>query len=116
MCRLLSHTHPPAVPCLCPSSAQVALEMLRSGAVDAVVCVQSDPTDRFAPRPFVARCEADVLAARGVKPVLSPSLEVLATVEALPDVKRLLFIGVGCQVQSSMRKRAYPVHAILLTH
>ena len=51
------------------------------------------------PRPFVARSEADVLAARGVKPSLSPSLEVLATVEALaPEVKRLLFIGVGCQV------------------
>ena len=34
-----------------------------------------------------------------MKPTLSPNLEVLATVEALgPEVKRLLFIGVGCQV------------------
>ena len=45
----------------------------------------------------MARCRDDVLAARGVKPCLSPNLDVLATVEAL-DVKRLLFIGVGCQV------------------
>ena len=45
----------------------------------------------------VARSKADILAARGVKPTLSPNLDVLATVEAL-DVKRLLFIGVGCQV------------------
>ncbi|KAG1671060.1 hypothetical protein FOA52_000731 [Chlamydomonas sp. UWO 241] len=78
---------------------QIALEMLRSGAVEAVVCVQSDPNDRFMPKPFVATCEADILAARGVKPVLSPSLEVLATVEAM-QVKKLLFIGVGCQVQA----------------
>ena len=46
---------------------------------------------------LVARCREDILAARGVKPTLSPNLNVLATVEAL-DVKRLLFIGVGCQV------------------
>ncbi|GBF89968.1 hypothetical protein Rsub_02674, partial [Raphidocelis subcapitata] len=79
----------------------IALAMLRSGAVDAVVCVQSDPDDRLKPRPVVARSEADVLAARGVKPSLSPNLEVLATVEALgPEVRRLLFIGVGCQVQA----------------
>ena len=44
----------------------------------------------------VARCKEDILAAKGVKPTLSPNLNVLATVEAL-DVKRLLFIGVGCQ-------------------
>lgn len=46
---------------------------------------------------MVARSKSDILAARGVKPTLSPNLNVLATVEAL-DVKRLLFIGVGCQV------------------
>jgi coenzyme F420-reducing hydrogenase beta subunit len=46
---------------------------------------------------MVAWSKADILAARGVKPTLSPNLNVLATVEAL-DVKRLLFIGVGCQV------------------
>ena len=28
------------------STAAVAIEMLRSGRVDAVVCVQSDPDDR----------------------------------------------------------------------
>jgi coenzyme F420-reducing hydrogenase beta subunit len=46
---------------------------------------------------FVARTKEDVLKAKGVKPTLSPNLDTLATVEAL-DVKRLLFIGVGCQV------------------
>ena len=47
---------------------------------------------------MVARCKEDILKARGVKPTLSPNLNTLATVEAL-DVKRLLFIGVGCQVR-----------------
>eukprot|EP00882_Tetradesmus_deserticola_P004812 GHRQ01005071.1.p1 GENE.GHRQ01005071.1~~GHRQ01005071.1.p1 ORF type:complete len:466 (+),score=194.94 GHRQ01005071.1:243-1640(+) len=79
----------------------IAVEMLERGAVDAVVCVQSDPNDRFTPKPVVARTAADIIAARGVKPTLSPNLEVLATVEALAGtVKRLLFIGVGCQVQA----------------
>lgn len=78
---------------------QVAIEMLESGAVDAVVCVQSQENDRFAPKPMVARSKEDILKARGVKPTLSPNLNVLATVEAL-DVKKLLFIGVGCQVQA----------------
>ena len=52
---------------------------------------------RFTPKPVVARTVADIMASRGVTPVLSPNLDVLATVEAL-GVKRLLFIGVGCQV------------------
>ncbi|EFN50942.1 hypothetical protein CHLNCDRAFT_55433 [Chlorella variabilis] len=78
---------------------QIAIEMLESGQVDAVVCVQSQEDDRFSPKPMVARSREDILAARGVKPTLSPNLSVLATVEAL-DVKRLLFIGVGCQVQA----------------
>eukprot|EP00798_Chlamydomonas_sp_ICE-L_P018026 gene18026-24439_t len=76
---------------------QIAIEMLEQGKVDAVVCVQSDENDRFTPKPVVARCVEDILKSRGVKPCLSPNLDVLATVEAL---QRLLFIGVGCQVQA----------------
>jgi 7-hydroxymethyl chlorophyll a reductase len=77
----------------------IACTMLSQGLVDAVVCVQSDAEDRFTPKPFVARSVEDIVAARGVKPCLSPNLDVLATVEAL-DVRRLLFIGVGCQVRA----------------
>ena len=47
----------------------------------------------------MATSAADILKAKGVKPCLSPNLNVLATVEAL-QVKKLLFIGVGCQVQA----------------
>ena len=79
----------------------VAVAMLETGTVDAVVCVQSDPEDRLAPLPVVARTKGEIIASRGVKPSLSPNLSVLATVEALgPEVKSLLFIGVGCQVQA----------------
>jgi len=79
----------------------IALAMLETKTVDAVVCVQSDPEDRLAPFPVVARTKHEILASRGVKPSLSPNLSVLATVEALgPEIKSLLFIGVGCQVQA----------------
>ncbi|KAL2326002.1 hypothetical protein Fmac_025060 [Flemingia macrophylla] len=77
----------------------IAIEMLKSGMVEAVICVQNDADDRFAPRPVLARTPEEVLAAKGVKPTLSPNLNTLALVEAA-GVKRLLFCGVGCQVQA----------------
>uniref|UniRef100_A0A804LV24 7-hydroxymethyl chlorophyll a reductase, chloroplastic n=1 Tax=Zea mays TaxID=4577 RepID=A0A804LV24_MAIZE len=77
----------------------IAVEMLKANMVDAVVCVQSDPDDRLAPRPVLARTPDEVIAAKGVKPTLSPNLNTLALVEAA-GVKRLLFCGVGCQVQA----------------
>uniref|UniRef100_J3ME64 7-hydroxymethyl chlorophyll a reductase, chloroplastic n=1 Tax=Oryza brachyantha TaxID=4533 RepID=J3ME64_ORYBR len=77
----------------------IAVEMLKANMVDAVICVQSDPDDRLAPRPVLARTPDEVIAAKGVKPTLSPNLNTLALVEAA-GVKRLLFCGVGCQVQA----------------
>ncbi|KAL6313022.1 hypothetical protein AAG906_037860 [Vitis piasezkii] len=77
----------------------IAIEMLKAGMVEAVICVQSDPEDRLSPRPVLARTPDEVLAAKGVKPTLSPNLNTLALVEAA-GVKRLLFCGVGCQVQA----------------
>ncbi|OMO59054.1 hypothetical protein COLO4_34324 [Corchorus olitorius] len=79
----------------------IAIEMLKAGMVEAVVCVQSDPDDRLSPRPILARTPDEVLAAKGVKPTLSPNLNTLALVEAA-GVKRLLFCGVGCQVQGML--------------
>ncbi|WCJ24166.1 7-hydroxymethyl chlorophyll a reductase chloroplastic [Euphorbia peplus] len=77
----------------------IAIEMLKAGLVEAVVCVQSDPEDRLSPRPVLARTPEEVIAAKGVKPTLSPNLNTLALIEAA-GVKRLLFCGVGCQVQA----------------
>jgi len=72
---------------------------LETGLVDAVLCVQQSPDDRFTPLPILARTPEEVLAARVNKPTLSNNLSVL---EQLPGsgIRRLLAIGVGCQIQA----------------
>ncbi len=72
---------------------------LEEGLVDAVLCVRQSADDRFTPEPVLARTPAEVLAARVNKPTLSNNLSVL---EQLPGsgIRRLLAIGVGCQVQA----------------
>ena len=77
----------------------IACRMLATGAVEGVVCVGSHPDNPLRPRPFLALTPEAVLASRGVKPMLSNNLSVLAEVEAR-GLKRLLFIGVGCAVQA----------------
>ena len=51
---VLSYCAAYAVP-LCTAVPQIAIEMLESGKVDAVVCVQSDENDRFTPKPVSGR-------------------------------------------------------------
>lgn len=77
----------------------IACEMLQSGLADAVLCVGAEENDRFSPRPVLARTPAQVVACRGVKPVIAPLLELLPLVDGT-DVKRLVVCGVGCQVSS----------------
>jgi 3,8-divinyl protochlorophyllide a 8-vinyl-reductase (ferredoxin) len=79
--------------------SRIGVRALETGLVDAVLCVQQSPDDRFTPVPVLARTPEQVLAARVNKPTLSPNLEVL---EQLPGsgIRRLLAIGVGCQVQA----------------
>lgn len=77
----------------------IACEMLSRGIVEGVVCVQNTKEDRFAPMPVLARTPEEVLAARVNKPTLSPNLSVLELVEQ-SAMKRLLVIGVGCQIQA----------------
>lgn len=77
----------------------IACEMLNRGLVEGVVCVQNTAEDRFQPMPIVARTPEEVLAARVNKPTLSPNLNVLEQIEQ-SGMKRLLVIGVGCQIQA----------------
>lgn len=77
----------------------IACEMLDRGLVEGVVCVQNTPEDRFGPMPILARTKEEVLAAKVNKPTLSPNLSVLEQVEK-SGMKRLLVIGVGCQIQA----------------
>jgi 3,8-divinyl protochlorophyllide a 8-vinyl-reductase (ferredoxin) len=79
--------------------SSIAIEMLNLGLVEGVVCVQNTKEDRFQPMPIIARTPADILAARVNKPTLSPNLSVLEQIEQ-SGMKRLLVIGVGCQIQA----------------
>jgi coenzyme F420 hydrogenase subunit beta len=77
----------------------IACEMLDRGLVEGVVCVQNTAEDRFQPKPIIARTPEEILAARVNKPTLSPNLSVLEEIEK-SGMKRLLVIGVGCQIQA----------------
>lgn len=79
--------------------SSIAIKMLESGRVEGVVCVQNTTDDRFQPQPVIARNREEILAARVNKPTLSPNLSILEQVEQ-SGMKRLLAIGVGCQIQA----------------
>ncbi|HIK14832.1 MAG TPA: Coenzyme F420 hydrogenase/dehydrogenase, beta subunit C-terminal domain [Leptolyngbyaceae cyanobacterium M33_DOE_097] len=79
--------------------SSIAIAMLEQGWVEGVVCVQNTPEDRFQPQPVIARNREEILAARVNKPTLSPNLSVLEQIEQ-SGLKRLLVIGVGCQIQA----------------
>jgi coenzyme F420-reducing hydrogenase beta subunit len=81
----------------------IAVSMLESGMVDAVICIASngDGDDWSNPQPILARTVDEVLRGRGVKPALAPSLAVLDKLkDSSTDVRKLLFCGVGCAVQA----------------
>ncbi|MEZ2227388.1 Coenzyme F420 hydrogenase/dehydrogenase, beta subunit C-terminal domain [Microcoleus sp.] len=77
----------------------IAIEMLEKGIVEGVVCVQNTQEDRFQPMPIIATNREEILAAKVNKPTLSPNLSVLEQIEK-SGMKRLLVIGVGCQIQA----------------
>lgn len=79
--------------------SSIAIQMLESGIVEGVVCVQNTKEDRFQPMPVIARTAEEILAAKVNKPTLSPNLSVLEQIEK-SGMKRLLVIGVGCQIQA----------------
>ncbi len=79
--------------------SSIAIAMLTNGLVEGVVCVQNTKEDRFQPQPIIATTPAEVLAAKVNKPTLSPNLSVLEQIET-SGMKRLLVIGVGCQIQA----------------
>ena len=77
----------------------IACEMLTQGLVEGVVCVQNSHEDRFQPKPIIATTTEEILGAKVNKPTLSPNLSVLEQIEQ-SGMKRLLVIGVGCQIQA----------------
>jgi coenzyme F420 hydrogenase subunit beta len=77
----------------------LAAHLLETGAVDGVITTRAVPGTRFAPQPFLARTPEEVRASAGNKPCISPGLRVLDDLRA-SDVRRLAFVGVGCQVHT----------------
>lgn len=83
----------------------IALSMLESGMVDAVVCIANkndqnkDSGQWTNPEPIIARTPEEVLKGRGVKPALAPSLKILDEFQRDSSIRKLLFCGVGCAVQ-----------------
>lgn len=73
--------------------------LLERGIVEGVICNHAAPGTRWAPLPVIARTPAEVRASAGNKPCLSPALELLDEVRA-SGLKRLAFIGMGCQVHA----------------
>ncbi len=81
----------------------IALAMLESQMVDAVVCIANKNNNNSSwssPEPIVAKTREDVLRGRGVKPALAPSLRVLDEIQHDESIRKLLFCGVGCAVQA----------------
>jgi coenzyme F420-reducing hydrogenase beta subunit len=86
----------------------IALSMLESNQVDAVVCIANNNDDDdddehvswASSVPIIARTVEDVLRGRGVKPALAPSLRILDDLQEDPSIRRILFCGVGCAVQA----------------
>lgn len=75
----------------------LAGRLLELGLVDGVITTGQVPGTRFAPQPFLARTPEQVYASAGNKPCLSPNLHILDDVRK-SAVRRLAFIGTGCQV------------------
>jgi coenzyme F420-reducing hydrogenase beta subunit len=73
--------------------------LLERGIVEGVITTRAVPGTRYAPLPFLARTPEEVIASAGNKPCLSPNLDVLDEVRR-SGVKRLAFIGTGCQVHA----------------
>lgn len=73
-------------------------KLLESGEVEGVITAATASGTRFAPRPILARTADAVRASAGNKPCLSPNLALLDQVREA-EIKRLAFIGTGCQVQ-----------------
>ncbi|EJK62303.1 hypothetical protein THAOC_17090 [Thalassiosira oceanica] len=81
--------------------SSIAVSMLESKKVDAVVCIATGSDGGWSnPEPILARTVDDVLRGRGVKPALAPSLRILDELKSDESIKKLLYCGVGCSVQA----------------
>ena len=75
----------------------LAARLLETGAVDAVLTVAPDPTDKWKPLPVIITDPAAMAAVRGMRMGFGPTLALLEPA-ATAGYKRIAFIGIPCQV------------------
>ena len=74
----------------------LAAALLETGAVDAILTVLPDPSDRWKPLPALITNPADMAQARGMRMGWGPTLALLEPARAA-GYKRLALIGIPCQ-------------------
>jgi len=74
----------------------LAQRLLETGAVDAVLTVAPDPTDKWKPLPVIVTDPAAMADVRGMRMGYAPTLALLEPARAAGH-KRLAFIGIPCQ-------------------
>ncbi|MEJ6389837.1 Coenzyme F420 hydrogenase/dehydrogenase, beta subunit C-terminal domain [Gymnodinialimonas sp. 2307UL20-7] len=78
-------------------TTELAAELLRSGAVTAVLAVAPDPDDRWKPMPVIVTHPEDLASCRGMRMGYAPTLAALEP--AIADGhRRIAVIGIPCQV------------------
>ncbi|MBY4894357.1 Coenzyme F420 hydrogenase/dehydrogenase, beta subunit C-terminal domain [Rhodobacteraceae bacterium N5(2021)] len=78
-------------------TTELAADLLRSGAVTAVLAVAPDPSDRWKPLPVIVTNAEDMAQCRGMRMGYAPTLAALEpAMEA--GHKRIAIIGIPCQV------------------
>jgi len=77
----------------------LAAQLLKSGAVDAVLGVAPDAQDRWKPLPVIVTDPARMADLRGMRMGYAPTLALLEPARAA-GYRRLAFIGVPCQVHA----------------
>ncbi|MEM9433354.1 MAG: Coenzyme F420 hydrogenase/dehydrogenase, beta subunit C-terminal domain [Pseudomonadota bacterium] len=78
-------------------TTKLAETALRSGHVDAVLCVGPDPKDRWKPQPVIITDADDMAEMRGMRMGYAPVLALLEEAARL-GYRRLALIGIPCQV------------------
>lgn len=75
----------------------LAARLLETGAVDAVLTVAPDPSDKWKPLPVIVTDPAAMAAVRGMRMGFGPTLALLEPARAA-GYRRIAFIGIPCQV------------------
>ena len=80
-------------------TTRIAERLLETGAVDAVLTMAADPSDRWRPVPVLVTDAADLAACRGMRMGYAPLLALLEPARAR-GFRRLAVVGIPCQVHA----------------